>query len=222
MYDQRKSALQAKLQQRIPPDCTFSTAWKSWQPRILAVYLSGPLGYTPPTLPSYMDNIKLHPVAIAWEEDEHGRVQRHHLLEVVPPPVLKIAQVRQWLEQQNLDITVTKKGGNYVFMKNGRPIAQYKVREATSAQLDEMKTELAEIEASRPRYDEQKPMDDHEKVWAGYTYLIDGQPTVAPRTTTVGDWLKCCPPGSVVTKCDVFARGLVRGKGGYLDDDERT
>jgi hypothetical protein len=119
----------------MPPGCTMSTAWKSWQPRILAVYLSGPLGYTPPLLPSYMDNVKLHPVATAWEADEHGEVQRIHLLKVVTPPVLKIAQVRQWLEQQNLDITVTKKGGRYVFMKNGQPIAQYKVREVNGTSL---------------------------------------------------------------------------------------
>jgi len=72
-------------------------------------------------LPSYLDNVKLHPVAIAWEEDEHGEVRRHHLLEVVTPPVLKIAQIRQWLEQQNLDLTVTKKCGNYVFIEE-RPV----------------------------------------------------------------------------------------------------
>jgi len=212
MNDRKQAALQAKLRQRMPPDCTLSTAWKSWQPRILAVYLSGPLGYTPPMLPSFMDNVKLDPVATAWEEDEHGDIQRIHLLEVMTPAVLKIAEVRQWLEQRNLDITVTKKGGNYVFVKNGHPLARYKVKEATFAQLDEFKTELPEIETSQPRYDEKQPMADHEKVWAGYTYLVDGQPTQAPRTTTVGDWLKCCPPGSVISKCDVFAQGLATRK----------
>src|SRR5271170_2112654 len=101
IFDKRKADLQAKVQQRIPLDCTVKTSWKSWRPRILTVFLSGPLGYTPPMLPSYMDNIKLHPVATAWEENEHGEIQRIHLLKVVAPPVLKIAQVRQWLAQQN-------------------------------------------------------------------------------------------------------------------------
>jgi hypothetical protein len=216
MYDRTKSALEAKLKRRMPLDCTLSTAWRSWHPRILAVYLSGPLGHLPPMLPSYLDTGKLHPVAIAWEEDKHGRVQRHHLLEVVPPPVLKIAQVRQWIAEQNLDITVSKKGGNYVFLKNGQTIAQYKVKEATSVQLDEMKTELAESEARQPRYDEKSPMNENERVWTGYTYLIDGQPTLAPRTMTVGEWLKCYPPDSVISKCDVFARGLATARKGRV------
>jgi hypothetical protein len=210
MTDKRQAALQAQLQQRIPPYCTLNTSWKSWRPRILTVYLSGLLGYTPPLLPSYMDNIKLHPVATAWEENEHGEFQRLHLLKVVTPPVLKIAQVRQWLAQQNLDITVTKKGGNYVFVKNSQPIAQYKVKETTFAQLDEMKAELGNIEACPPGYDERVPMDDYERVWAGYTYLVDGEPTQAPRTMRVGEWLKWFAPGCVITKCDVFARGLAK------------
>jgi len=104
-------------------------------------------------------------------------------------------------------------------LKNGQSIAHYKVKEVTSAQLEEMKSELAKIEASQPRYDERMPMGDNEKVWAGYTYLVDGQPIQAPRTMTVGEWLKCYPPGSVICKCDVFARGLAQCKYSHVEDE---
>lgn len=220
MYNRQKAALETKLRQWMPPGCTVQTAWKSWQPRILNVYMDGPLGYTPPMLPSYMDNVKLHPSATAWEQDEHGEIQRIHRVELVTPPVLKVAEVRQWVAQQNLDITVSKKGGNYVFLKNGQFVAQYRVKETIPAQLEEMKTELAKNRERQPRYDERVPMNNEETVWAGYTYLLDGKPTPAPQTTTVGEWLKCCPAGSVITKCDVFGRGLVGCRCRYAEDQE--
>jgi len=44
--------------------------------------------------------------------------------------------------------------------------------------------------------------------------------TQAPRTMTVAEWLKDCPAGSVISKCDVFARRLAQRKYSYVEDEK--